>query len=192
MRSKLVFLAGVLPALCKPPHLPPHCGEGPEQICYGINGGVDQELDLARFIFTVMDVAWDDEYNKKPLPFFTMPPEEDCSEWEIPRPGAINRTDPPPDDNHPDTVLLLAKHIYPWMNSSVLLLDVARTFYSFIGDNDEMRNIEYVCGRHGGQQGVIVNPKNPYYNTPEYLASGAKPEGIMVKVVRKFPKKEEN
>ncbi|KAL5617769.1 hypothetical protein FOBRF1_006517 [Fusarium oxysporum] len=40
------------------------------------------------------------------------------------------------------------------------------------------------CGRLGGQVQVTVNPKDPAYNTKAYLASKAKPKGIIIKLVR--------
>ncbi|ATY61533.1 hypothetical protein A9K55_008733 [Cordyceps militaris] len=42
----------------------------------------------------------------------------------------------------------------------------------------------YGCGTNGGQMGVTPDLSNPLYNTPEYKKSGAKPEGIVVKIVK--------
>jgi hypothetical protein len=111
------------------------------------------------------------EGNEGAAKFWTMPEAKDCAEWTLPVPGA-------------GTVLALAKHIDPGIRSSILYQDLAR---AIDGGQDatepEMNKSLLGCGTHGGQYGVIANLSDPLYHTDEYKDSGAKPEGILVKLV---------
>ncbi|ORY10359.1 hypothetical protein BCR34DRAFT_655133 [Clohesyomyces aquaticus] len=106
-------------------------------------------------------------------PLWTMPPEFDCGEWSLPIPDA-------------GTVLVLAKHIKPRTNSSVTYTDIARTINGGADPTsaEKAASLLGACGSGGGMQGVTVNAKDPAYNTPGYIASKAKPQDIIIKLVR--------
>ncbi|KAK3318798.1 hypothetical protein B0H66DRAFT_603363 [Apodospora peruviana] len=84
-----------------------------------------------------------------------MPVEEGCSEWALPIDGA-------------GTVLALAKHTEPGLNSTVPTAQPPLV----------------KCGVNGGQMGVVHNATDPAYNTAEYKNSKARPKGIIIKLVR--------
>ncbi|KAF1730498.1 hypothetical protein CRV24_009961 [Beauveria bassiana] len=48
--------------------------------------------------------------------------------------------------------------------------------------NANINSSLYGCGTNGGQMGVTADLSNPLYNAPEYKNSGAKPEGIIIKI----------
>jgi hypothetical protein len=50
--------------------------------------------------------------------------------------------------------------------------------------DDVKKNALIGCGTGGGMLGVKTNPANPAYNTDEYKATKAKPDGIILKVVK--------
>lgn len=147
------------------------CGEGSQLVCYGLNGGISQNLDPEDIEYAAAYLRYLADTSNNPL--WTMPPEFDCSEWTLPLFGA-------------GTVLALAKHINPRTNSSVTYYDLARTFDGGEDATDAQRAASLLgaCGANGGQLQVTVDNTNPAYNTPEYQASGAKPENIIVKLVR--------
>jgi len=103
---------------------------------------------------------------------WTMPSGFDCAEWTVDIPGA-------------GTVLLLAKHINPRITSSVLYADMADTIDGGVDGTEEAKKASLMgCGTGGGMLGVKADAKNPAYNTDEYKATKAKPEGIILKVVK--------
>lgn len=106
-------------------------------------------------------------------PLWTMPPVFDCSEWILLLFGS-------------GTVLALAKHINPRTNSSVTYYDLARTLDDGKDATDAQKAASLLgaCGANSGQLQVTVDSTNPAYNTPEYKVSKAKPENIIVKLVR--------
>ncbi|EJP67394.1 uncharacterized protein BBA_03968 [Beauveria bassiana ARSEF 2860] len=53
--------------------------------------------------------------------------------------------------------------------------------------NANINSSLYGCGTNGGQMGVTADLSNPLYNAPEYKNSGAKPEGIIIKIVARLP-----
>ncbi|XWW96445.1 hypothetical protein V2A60_004419 [Cordyceps javanica] len=90
----------------------------------------------------------------------------DCAEWSLPVANA-------------GTVLALAKHINNREKSSILYEDLAAAIDGGKNSADKGQN-----GKNGGQMGVTANTSNPLYNTDEYDKSGAKPDGIIIKLVK--------
>lgn len=134
--------------------------------CY--NGGWDTPQDL-----TIDDVTYVGNYLRAhglhSSNFLTMPAEaaQSCEEWELYTHG---------------TVKVLAKHITPGANSSVLYEDIANTIDGG-ASRDEVGPAIIQCLADGGFAGVIVDTKNPAYNTEEYKEKKLVPEGILIKVV---------
>ncbi|KAK4203020.1 hypothetical protein QBC40DRAFT_275270 [Triangularia verruculosa] len=141
------------------------CGEGAQRVCYTQN--IDPE-DIEYAALYLRHIA---ETNNDPI--WNMPSEFDCSEWTIPIFGA-------------GSVLALAKHINPRTNSGVTYTDLARTIDGGEDATDAQRAASLLggCGGNGGQLGVIIDPANPAYKTPEYIAAKMKPADIIVKLVR--------
>jgi hypothetical protein len=101
-----------------------------------------------------------------------MPSGFDCAEWTVEVPDA-------------GSVLLIAKHINPRMVSSVLFTDMANTLDGGVDASDEAKKNALIdCGTGGGMAGVKTDPSDPAYSTDAYKASKAKPEGIILKVVK--------
>ncbi|KAK1961880.1 hypothetical protein LY78DRAFT_661750 [Colletotrichum sublineola] len=90
----------------------------------------------------------------------------DCGEWSLYARG---------------TALAVAKKVNMTYDSSVLFEDVANTIDG--GTGAIRRNGIYRCGADGGSLGVVVNTTHPSYSLPSYVATGAKPAGIVVKIV---------
>ncbi|KAM3537856.1 hypothetical protein ARSEF1564_009223 [Beauveria bassiana] len=150
------------------------CSEGPKLICYGENdntvaeAGGSQGLDPEDVRYVAAYLRWLGEANEGAAKFWTMARADDCAEWTLPVPNG-------------GKVLALAKHTSPWLTSPVLYEDMAT---AIDGDKGLLR-----CGKQGGQVGVVANLKNPMYNTEEYKKSGAKPGGILLKLVKAPPPK---
>lgn len=92
----------------------------------------------------------------------------DCEEWTLPVDSA-------------GTVLAVAKHITPRINSSVLYTDIAATIDGggeHASEKDRRESLLGACGRHGGMVAVKVNASDPYYSSAEYKNNMAKPQGI--------------
>ncbi|KAG5931685.1 hypothetical protein E4U53_001651 [Claviceps sorghi] len=141
------------------------CGETTERICYGVDGGHPQGLKVDDVKYVADYLRHVGESNDGAAQFWNMPAGPDCAEWTLPVPGA-------------GSVLALAKHIDPAVNSSVLYEDLARA----VDGGDEA--LLGGCGADGGQVGVEANLLDPLYHTKEYVASGAVPRGVLVKLVR--------
>ncbi|KAG5913499.1 hypothetical protein E4U42_001114 [Claviceps africana] len=149
------------------------CGETTDRICYGVDGGESQRLlaDDVRYVADYLRHVG--RSNEGAAQFWTMPSGPDCAEWTLPIPGA-------------GSVLALAKHIDPKVNSSVLYEDLARA----VDGGEDASPAEAAeallgsCGTHGGQKGVEANLLDPLYHTKEYVKSGAVPRGVLVKLVR--------
>lgn len=101
-----------------------------------------------------------------------MPPANDCEEWQLPLAFG-------------ETVLSLAKHINPRINSSVLFEDMADTIDGGVNPTPESLagSLLGACGADGGMVGVRVNASNPAYSTPQYVSSGATAGGVIIKIV---------
>lgn len=146
------------------------CGEGVQKVCYGVNGGSSQGLDLDDLQYVADYLRYIGE--SQPGALFTMPGGFVCQEWGIEVPGA-------------GTVLPLAKQTGPRVTSSVLYADIADTIDGGLDATASQRAASLVgCAANGGQVGIKTDTTNPYYNTPQYVASGAKPTGLVIKVVR--------
>jgi hypothetical protein len=142
-------------------------------VCYGRDGGTAQNLDPEEISYVPGYLRYLASESATPA-MWTMPTEFDCVEWTLPVPGG-------------GTVLALAKHITPRINSSVTYEDLARTIDGGgegASEADIKASLLGACGSSGGMVGVKVDANAPAYHTPEYLASKARPEGIIVKLVR--------
>jgi hypothetical protein len=61
----------------------------------------------------------------------------------------------------------------------------ADTIDGGVDASDEAKESALIdCGTGGGMLGVTADAQNPAYNTEEYKASRAKPEGIIIKIVK--------
>ncbi|KAK1837822.1 hypothetical protein CCHR01_19552 [Colletotrichum chrysophilum] len=82
--------------------------------------------------------------------------------------------------------MALTKHVTPRTYSAVTYADLARTIDGSDGSTEEQRKASLLgsCGSNGGQLAVIVDPEDPSYKTPEYIAADMKPADIIVKLVR--------
>lgn len=142
------------------------CDEGPQRVCYA-NASQDLRPEDVKYVADYLRYLGDAGAAK----FLTMPQAADCAEWTLPVPS------------HGGTVLALAKHIDPNITSSVLYEDLAATVAG--GGQGDLLG----CGRDGGQMEAKANLENPLYGSDGYRKSGAKPEGILVKLVHAPPPK---
>lgn len=153
------------------------CGETGTKVCYGINGGQSQKVDVEDVKYVADYLRYISDNNEGAAKFWNMPKAVDCAEWSLPVPGA-------------GSVLALAKHISPRVNSSILYEDLARAIDGGVDASvEEQKKWILGCGTNGGQMGVVANLTNPLYNTQQYKASGAKAEGIIIKIVKAPPQK---
>lgn len=150
---------------------PRACGEKADRVCFGVNGGTSQgvTLDDVQYVADYLRFIAEDS----PTPaLWTMPaPDLGCAEWTIPIEAG--------------SVLALAKHISPRVNSSVLYTDIANTIDGGVNasDKEKKESLLGACGTHGGMVGVKVNKTDPAYSSAEYKKLNAKPEGIIIKIV---------
>lgn len=147
------------------------CSEGVERVCYGIgNGGTPQALDPDDVAYAASYLRYVGQQNTGADARWTIPAEAECSEWGLPVEGG-------------GTVLTLVKHVEPAVTTSVLYEDLANTID---GGEDGANATQALvqCGVNGGQLGVFIDAANPAYNTAEYMASGAEPRGMIIKLVR--------
>lgn len=145
------------------------CGETAKQVCFGRDGGTAQKIDVEDLQFVADFLRYTGENADGQGAFYTMPSGLECQEWAIEIPGA-------------GTVLALAKHINPRTLSSVLLTDIANTIDG--GENKNKAGSLLGCGTGGGMMGVVTNATNPAYLTATYKASKAKPQDIIIKIVK--------
>jgi len=153
------------------------CGEGFQRVCYGPDSGTSQNLDPEDIQYVASYLRFQAD-GKETSPIWNMPSEFQCSEWSIEIPGT-------------GTVLALVKHINPRTNSGLSFNDLARTIDGRPDATDEQRakSLWGGCKTNGGQLGVIVDLKDPAYNTTDYIAKKMKPADLIVKLVRaKSPK----
>lgn len=154
------------------------CGEGPTRVCYGVDGGESQDLNEEDIAYVAEYLRYIGDSNSGAGKFWTMPKEKigECSEWTLPI-----------DDG--GSVLALAKHISPRITSSILYEDLAAAIDGGKDATPEQKKAALAgCGTHGGQYGATANTANPLYSSDEYKKSGAKPEGIIIKLVKAPPK----
>lgn len=162
MRACVYFPTLSLLSLALPNLAQAACGETAAKVCFGADGGEPQDILLEDVQYVADYLRYIGEENTGLDAFWTMPAEGfDCQEWQLPVPSA-------------GTVLPLAKHINPRINSSVLYTDMA----------DTIENALLGCDTNGGMVGVVTDPTNAAYNTEEYKATKAKPEGVLIKLVK--------
>ncbi|KAJ3475542.1 hypothetical protein NLG97_g9421 [Lecanicillium saksenae] len=152
------------------------CGEGPARVCYGINGGTPQNLDVEDVKYVADYLRYLGANGSGSGKFWTMPKAVDCAEWTLPVQDG-------------GSVLALAKHISARTLSSVLYEDLAAAIDGGVGAADGGKNELLGCGANGGMMGVRANLTNPLYSTDAYKKSGAKPDGILIKLVKAPPSK---
>lgn len=181
LQTTITLLAALAPlALTAPPSLSPRdadaaqsCGEKENRVCFGVDGGTSQDINLDDLQYVADFLRYMVQDN--PAAMWTMPGGKfDCDEWTIPVDGA-------------GTVLALAKHITPRINSSVLYTDIAATIDGggeHASDQARKESLLGACGTHGGMVAVKVNASDPAYNSAEYKNSMAKPQGIIIKIVK--------
>ncbi|KAK3370650.1 hypothetical protein B0H63DRAFT_454804 [Podospora didyma] len=148
------------------------CGETAAKVCFGTNGGTAQNVDPEDVAFAAASLRYIGQSNTGDAAFWNMPKSIDCEEWMLPV-------------SNGGTVLALAKHINQRVNSSILFEDLANAIDG--GEDASAAAIKgslLGCGAAGGMVGVKANTANPLYNTAAYKASGAKPDGILIKIVR--------
>lgn len=149
------------------------CGEKADRVCFGVEGGTSQgiNVDDLQYVADFLRYLTSDD----PAALWTMPGGGfDCDEWTLPIEGA-------------GTVLALAKHINPRINSSVLYTDIAATIDGGgenASDQAKKESLLGACGTHGGMVAVKVNASDPAYQSAEYKKVMAKPEGIIIKIVK--------
>lgn len=148
------------------------CGETATRVCYGIDGGTAQNISLDDVQYAADFLRYTGENAQGEDKFWTMPKALDCDEWTLPLGDG-------------QTVLALAKHIHPRKATSVLYTDMANTIDGGVGAPDATKQKAlFGCGTNGGSLGVVYDPNDAAYNTPEYKAKGATPDGIIIKLVR--------
>lgn len=148
------------------------CGETADKVCFGTNGGTPQDIDLDDLQYVADYLRYIGEENSGLNSMWTMPTAVSCDEWSLPVDNA-------------GTVLALAKHISPRVRSSVLYVDIANAIDGGPGATEAQRKAAlFGCATNGGMVGVKADPANPAYNTAEYKATKAKPEGILLKIVK--------
>ncbi|KAK2006819.1 hypothetical protein LZ32DRAFT_594826 [Colletotrichum eremochloae] len=139
------------------------------ELLYCYNGEFDtpQEVDPADVTYIASYLrAYGRETRNGRLLNMNMEDAADCGEWSLYARG---------------TALAVAKKVNMTYDSSVLFEDVANTIDG--GTGAIRRNGIYRCGADGGSLGVVVNTTHPSYSLPSYVATGAKPAGIVVKIV---------
>jgi hypothetical protein len=170
----LAFLGEASAASLMPQQL---CGEGPQRVCFGRDGGVSQNIleDDVKYVANYLRLIARQNEGDGLAAMWTMEsvsPGVDCQEWTLPISGS-------------GTVLALAKHINPRINSSVLYEDLANTIDGGVNASEKDKASSMLgCGTSGGMIGVKADPKNPEYATADYKARKYKPEGILIKLVR--------
>ncbi|KAM0272160.1 hypothetical protein ACHAQH_008837 [Verticillium albo-atrum] len=148
------------------------CVEGKDRVCYGVSGGTSQNLDVEELEYLAAYLRFVGQSNSGLNAFYTMPTSSSCQEWAIPLPEGAE-------------ILVLAKHVSPFVKSSVLYEDIASTIDGGEGATAAQRAKALIgCAKNGGQMGVAVNAKNAAYSSTEFKNSKAKADGIIVKLVK--------
>ncbi|KXJ94906.1 hypothetical protein Micbo1qcDRAFT_173663 [Microdochium bolleyi] len=151
------------------------CVEGKNKICYGVSGGMSQQLDIEELEYLASYLRFVGQSNSGMSSFYQMPTGSSCQEWAIPLPEGA-------------TILILAKHVSPFVKSAVLYEDIASTIDGGESATDTQRSAALLgCAVNGGQMGVAVNTNNAAYTSTDFKASKAKADGIIIKLV-KVPK----
>lgn len=176
LTTSLLASAAVFTAvLASPLESRAQCGETAAKVCFGVNGGQSQELNVEDVKYVADYLRYISDNNKGDAKFWKMPKAVDCAEWGLPVDDA-------------GTVLALAKHIKPRISSSILYEDIAAAIDGGLNAVDGGKNELLGCGKNGGMIGVKANLTNPLYHTKEYKDSGASSDGILLKLVKAPPK----
>jgi hypothetical protein len=150
------------------------CGETDQRVCYGVDSGVSQDVNLDDVQYAADYLRYLGTSNTGLDAMWKMPAAVgSCDEWQLPV-------------DYPGTVLALAKHIVPRYAAYVLYTDIADAIDGgeTATDAQKKQALLGACGIHGGMVGVKTNSSNPAYNTKEYQATKAKPSGLLVKIVK--------
>ncbi|PHH83255.1 hypothetical protein CDD82_2675 [Ophiocordyceps australis] len=144
-------------------------GESPNLYCYDGKDDTPQNVDPEDVAYVAKQLR---EYGRETNEgrFLTMTAKDapDCAEWTI-------------FTYH--TVLVLAKHVFTGIDSSVLFEDIAKTIDGGSQVSDDMHKGILGCSGSGGARSVLVNQGNPSYHSEEYRKAGYSPDGILIKVV---------
>lgn len=167
----LASAAIITAALASPFEGDAQCGETEAKVCFGVGGGSSQDLNVDDIKYVADYLRYISDSNQGDAKFWKMPKAVDCAEWSLP----VNRA---------GSVLALAKHITPRTASSVLYEDLATAIDGGLKSTDGGKNELLGCGKNGGMMGVKANLTNALYHTKEYIASGASPDGILIKLVK--------
>lgn len=139
--------------------------EAPELFCYTDGDSVPQDVDVADVKYVAAYLRSYGQQTRAGRQFVMKGADTpNCEEW-----GLYTR----------GSVLALAKHIVPGVDSSVLFTDIANTID---GGPDKIKAL-VDCAEAGGSFGVAFNASNPQYNTATYRANKYTPNGILVKIV---------
>ena len=145
--------------------------ETPKLMCYTAANGTPQNVAVADITYIAGYLR---NYGRKNPPgLWTMPAEApsdfpNCDEWSV----YVRRS-----------ALVVAKHIDPTVNSSILFEDIATAL-----DGGEKAPADAAaaaiigCKTDGGAKGYY-NATNPAYKTLAYNQTYATPAGILIKVV---------
>jgi hypothetical protein len=147
------------------------CGEKAAQVCYGKPDGTAQNVNLDDLAYVAAYLRYYGQSTDPPQAL-TIPATSpfECAEWSLYVSG---------------TVMALAKHINPKVNSTVLFEDIANTIDGGETATDAQKKASLTgCGQNGGSVGVLVNKANPYYATDAFKKSGATTDGLIIKIVK--------
>lgn len=153
---------------------PRACGETAAKVCFGRDSGQDQKLNADDIEYAATFLRIMGEKEGMEAMYHMLTPDFACAEWliEIPNGG---------------DVLALAKHYNGRINSTVHFNDIANAIDGGGADStaEMKKNSLADCGAAGGMTRVNTDPANPVYNTPEYKAAKVKPDGVLIKLVKK-------
>ncbi|KAL8404763.1 hypothetical protein RB594_009584 [Gaeumannomyces avenae] len=152
------------------------CMEGADKICYGIDGGQSQNLDveMVQLRGPVPPLPWETERQKAPRA-------TPCPPSEPARAATRNGHRALPKGTG---IRLLVKHTDPSITSSVTYEDMADSVDGGEDATDSKHEAAVLgCGANEGQRRVVAKSSNPAYQTPEYKDTGANSEGIVIKLI---------
>ncbi|OAA32591.1 hypothetical protein AAL_00056 [Moelleriella libera RCEF 2490] len=148
------------------------CEATSNRVCYGTEAGSSQGIDVTDVQLAADYLRFRASLNESEPQYLTMGRGPTCVEELVPGPGGGGLT-------------VVAKHIDPSVESSVLLTDIADAIDGGeMASPDERERALIGCAEKGGQGGIKIDPNNPAYNTREYKSRNATPGGIIVKLVR--------
>ncbi len=145
--------------------------EPARQICYSAPGATPQNLTVQEIEFTAKYLRNYQATKGNPRFYWFNGTEADnCAEWIVTTKGAT---------------MVLAKLVgRSWAAAS--FIDIAATIDGGEKATEDLKKASLLggCGTAGGQMGVRFNLTDPLYNSTEFVESGLKSEGIIVKIVR--------